>query len=85
MAKAGKTIAVSDEALESIVTRGYSMAFGARFLKRFIDEQVKLPISARWREGAHFDVKLVDAALVVEPSVTKAVSPDGMLAYGDVA
>src|SRR5690242_20035211 len=49
LAKSGKTIHISDEALEAIVTRGYSMAFGARFLKRFIDEQVKLPISARWR------------------------------------
>jgi ATP-dependent Clp protease ATP-binding subunit ClpA len=85
MAKAGKTIAVSDEALESIVRRGYSMAFGARFLKRFIDEQVKLPISARWRDGVHFDVKLVADQLVVEPSVTKVASPDSILAYGDVA
>ena len=33
------------------------MAFGARFLKRFIDEQIKLPISAQWKDGSHFDVK----------------------------
>ena len=39
LAKAGKTIEVDDEALELRGRRkGYSMAFGARFLKRFIDE-----------------------------------------------
>ena len=38
---------IDDEALELIVTQGYSMAFGARFLKRVIDEQIKLPISAQ--------------------------------------
>jgi ATP-dependent Clp protease ATP-binding subunit ClpA len=83
LAKAGKTIKVADEALEAIVTRGYSMAFGARFLKRFIDEQVKLPISARWRDGVHFDVKVADGQIVVVPSV--AAAPSSMLAFGDVA
>jgi ATP-dependent Clp protease ATP-binding subunit ClpA len=85
LAKAGKTLTISDEALEEVVTRGYSMAFGAQFLKRFIDEQIKLPISARWRDGVHFDVKLVDRQIVVEPSVTKISASDPMLAYGDVA
>ena len=56
LAKAGKTIHVTDEALELIVTQGYSLAFGARFLKRVIDERIKLPISARWKEGSHFEV-----------------------------
>src|SRR5206468_8254688 len=55
LAKSGKTIHVEDEALEVIVAKGHSMAFGARFLKRFIDEHVKLPISERWKEGSHFD------------------------------
>ena len=34
LAKAGKTIQVNDDALELIVTKGYNIAFGARFLKR---------------------------------------------------
>jgi ATP-dependent Clp protease ATP-binding subunit ClpA len=85
LGKAGKTLTISDEALEQVVTRGYSMAFGARFLKRFIDEQIKLPISARWRDGAHFDVKVVDGQLVVEPSVAKISASNPLLAYGDVA
>src|SRR5499426_9703 len=57
LAKAGKTIAIENAALEVVVQKGYNMAFGARFLKRYIDERIKLPISARWKEGTHFDVR----------------------------
>ena len=31
-----------EEAIEQLVTDGYSLAYGARFLKRFIDEHIKL-------------------------------------------
>jgi ATP-dependent Clp protease ATP-binding subunit ClpC len=85
LAKSGKTIRVEDEALELVVTKGYSMAFGARFLKRFIDEHIKLPISAKWKNGSHFDVTLKDGELVVEPGITKVTSADEAMAYGDVA
>jgi ATP-dependent Clp protease ATP-binding subunit ClpA len=83
MARAGKSIRVHDDALEVAVTSGYNMAFGARFLKRYIDERIKLPISARWKDGNHFDVRAVEGEIVVEPSV--AMAPDDTLAYGDVA
>jgi ATP-dependent Clp protease ATP-binding subunit ClpA len=82
LAKAGKTITVDDDALELVVVNGYSMAFGARFLKRFIDEHIKLPISTQWKDGSHFDVKAKDGQLVVEPGLTKVSSA---VAYGDVA
>ncbi len=85
LVRAGKTIQVSDEALEAIVTNGYNMAFGARFLKRFIDEHIKLPISARWKEGSHFEVTVKDGSLSVEPAPAKIISADGALAFGDVA
>ena len=85
MAKAGKTIQVEDTALELLVSKGHSMAFGARFLKRFIDEHVKLPISAQWKEGSHFTVTAGDGAVVVKPSVVMVSSPDQALAFGDVA
>src|SRR5581483_8902863 len=58
LAKGGKTIQIEPEALELIVTQGYSLAYGARFLKRVIDERIKLPISSRWREGTHFQVRV---------------------------
>ena len=85
LAKAGKTIQVDDEALEMIVTQGYNVAFGARFLKRVIDERIKVPISARWREGSHFQVRVTDGEVVVEPTPARLVVADADLAYGDVA
>jgi ATP-dependent Clp protease ATP-binding subunit ClpA len=86
LAKAGKTIQVSAEALEVIVRKGYNIAFGARFLKRYIDEQIKLPISTRWKEGSHFDVRTEAGDIVVEPAIAKIISTDAAaLAYGDVA
>jgi ATP-dependent Clp protease ATP-binding subunit ClpA len=80
LTRAGKSMHVSDEALEMIVSRGYSLAFGARFLKRVIDECVKLPISSRWKHGAHFDIIVRDGALVVEPSATPAPTSAAMVA-----
>jgi ATP-dependent Clp protease ATP-binding subunit ClpA len=86
LAKAGKTIQVSEEALEVIVRKGYNIAFGARFLKRYIDEQIKLPISTRWKEGSHFEVRTEAGDIVVEPAIAKIISTDAAaLAYGDVA
>jgi ATP-dependent Clp protease ATP-binding subunit ClpC len=85
LAKAGKTMAVEAGALELVVSKGYSTAFGARFLKRFIDERIKLPISTHWNDGSHFAVKAKDEALVVESAVVGVTSPDQALAYGDVA
>jgi len=85
LAKSGKTIEVEEAALELVVSRGYSMAFGARFLKRLIDEQIKLPISARWKEGTHFTVRAVNGEIIVDAAVAKIPSPSATLAYGDVA
>ena len=85
LAKAGKTLQIDDEALELIVKQGYSVAFGARFLKRVIDERIKLPISTSWKEGSHFQVKVKDGEVVVEAAPARLVMNDPDLAYGDVA
>ena len=73
--RAGKRITVSDAALEQLVTSGYSLAYGARFLKRVIDEQIKLPISERWKEASNFDVVVRDGRLVVEAAGLTTRSP----------
>jgi len=85
LAKAGKTMQMDDEALELIVTQGYSMAFGARFLKRVIDERIKLPISLQWNEGSHFHVRVRDGGIVVEPVLAQLGVTKEALAFGDVA
>ncbi len=83
--KVGKSMRVTDEALELIVTQGYSLTFGARFLKRLIDERVKLPMSERWHEGSHFEVRASGGVLSVEPVAARLRSADAALVYGDVA
>jgi ATP-dependent Clp protease ATP-binding subunit ClpC len=85
MAKAGKTVEISDEALELVVEKGYNMAFGARFLKRFIDEHVKLPISTSWKGGSHFSVVAREGEIVVESGITTVAQAKDALAFGDVA
>src|SRR5262249_40616586 len=66
LARAGKTIDIADDALEALVKEGYSLAYGARFLKRVIDERIKLPISERWKDASIFDVVVRDGRLAVE-------------------
>jgi len=85
LGKAGKTIQIRADAMEQLVKEGYSLAFGARFLKRAIDERIKLPISARWKDGSHFEVSLVDEAIRVEPTVARILNLEGAIAFGDVA
>jgi ATP-dependent Clp protease ATP-binding subunit ClpA len=62
-----RVLTVSPDALELLVQQGYSLAFGARFLKRIIDDTIKLPISQQWKEGREFHVVGRDGRIVVEP------------------
>ena len=68
LAKSRRTLTVSPEALEQIVTDGYSLAYGARFLKRVIENQIKLPISQRWTEGTAFTADVCDGKLEIHVS-----------------
>jgi ATP-dependent Clp protease ATP-binding subunit ClpA len=73
LAKSGKTLNIEAGALDRLLGEGYSLEYGARFLKRVIDERVKLPISVRWREGDHFRVAAQGAEIVVEPSPARLI------------
>jgi ATP-dependent Clp protease ATP-binding subunit ClpA len=66
LGKAGKTLQFDDEALDAIVRQGHSPAYGARFLKRVIDERIKLPVSAKWHDAPHFRVRVEDSEVVVD-------------------
>jgi ATP-dependent Clp protease ATP-binding subunit ClpC len=81
----GKSLQVDDEALDLIVEQGHSLAYGARFLKRVIDECVKLPISEHWMTGQQFRVRAEGERVVVDDAGPRLVSsaPDSSeLAYG---
>jgi ATP-dependent Clp protease ATP-binding subunit ClpA len=79
----GRLLNVDSDALERIVERGHSLAYGARFLKRAIDDLVKLPISERWQNGHTFNVRLDGDDVVVEAVGPRLVAerPE-QLAYG---
>ena len=70
MAGYGKELIVSDGALDALVDEGYSQKFGARFLKRVIDDKVKTPLTLEWKKGDLFRVDVEDGELTVAVSFT---------------
>src|SRR6266404_3180551 len=68
MERQGKAVEVSEAAVNLLTEKGFSTAYGARFLKRHIDEKVKLPITGMWKESSSFRVDVEDGETVVKPS-----------------
>ncbi|HKR01430.1 MAG TPA: ATP-dependent Clp protease ATP-binding subunit [Pyrinomonadaceae bacterium] len=52
----GKEVEVTQGAVDLLTQKGFSPAYGARFLKRHIDEKVKLPITTMWKGASRFRV-----------------------------
>ena len=65
MERQGKSLHVSEAAVDKLVELGFSPAYGARFLKRTIDERVKLPITNLWKAFNSFTVDVVEGQLEV--------------------
>ncbi len=65
MKSEGKELEVSEEALNFLVEQGYSMKYGARILKRVIDDLVKIPITLNWNEGNYFRVSVEEEHIAV--------------------
>ena len=66
LARSGRSLTVTPAALEHLVRTGYSLAYGARVLKRVIDSAIKLPISQRWTEGTNFTVVVKEDQIAIE-------------------
>ena len=62
----GKELEITSDALEQIVREGHSITYGARFLKRVIDDRIKIPLSQLWAAGDRFRVVVVNGEIVVE-------------------
>jgi ATP-dependent Clp protease ATP-binding subunit ClpA len=56
----GKSLEISEAALRNLAESGFSLKYGARFLKRRIDEQVKIPITLHWQESSRFTIDVRD-------------------------
>jgi ATP-dependent Clp protease ATP-binding subunit ClpC len=67
MERQGKGLKVTDPAINLLTEKGFSSKYGARFLKRHIDEKVKLPITAMWKSAAKFLVDVHEGDVVVRP------------------
>jgi ATP-dependent Clp protease ATP-binding subunit ClpA len=66
MQRQGKDVIVSDAALNFLTEKGFNTKYGARFLKRHIDEKVKLPLTALWKSATNFAVEVEDDDIVVK-------------------
>ncbi len=66
MEKQGKIVEVTEEAINFLTEKGFSPAYGARFLKRHIDQKVKLPITNAWKTGSRFIVDVVEGEISVK-------------------
>lgn len=74
MERQGKQVHITESALDLLVEQGFSPAYGARFLKRTIDEKVKLPITNLWNSCDQFYVDNSNGEITVScfnPTRTK--------------
>lgn len=60
-----KELEVNEDALNFLVEHGYSMKYGARFLKRVIDDMVKIPITLNWNDGNYFRVCIEEGHIAI--------------------
>ena len=69
----GKQIEITPDAVDAIVRDGYSVAYGARFLKRVIDDRIKIPLSQMWSNAERFRVTAPNGEITIEPVGALAV------------
>jgi ATP-dependent Clp protease ATP-binding subunit ClpC len=67
MERSGKFIETTDAALDLLTEKGFSPTYGARFLKRTIDQKVKLPITSAWKTATKFTIDAESGEIVVRP------------------
>jgi ATP-dependent Clp protease ATP-binding subunit ClpC len=68
MERQGKIVDVTEAAIDLLTEKGFSPAYGARFLKRHIDQKVKLPITNEWKTARKFVVDAEGSEIIVTPS-----------------
>jgi ATP-dependent Clp protease ATP-binding subunit ClpA len=77
MKRQGKLFEVTEAAVEHVTEKGYSTQYGARFLKRYIDERVKLPITNMWKQSSRFVVDVEDGEIVARGEEGAGVPSNG--------
>jgi ATP-dependent Clp protease ATP-binding subunit ClpA len=64
LAESGKELRFGPEAVRRLAEIGFSLKFGARFLKRKVDELVKIPITENWKAAQVFRLVIEKGGLV---------------------
>jgi len=77
MKRQGKSFEVTATAVDFVTEKGYSTQYGARFLKRYIDEHVKLPITNMWKQSSRFSVDIEDGEIVARASDEPLIESNG--------
>jgi hypothetical protein len=55
------------------------------FLERVIDERIKVPLTLRWKDAAHFRVRVDDGSVVVDALTPRAAASFNPASHLDVA
>ncbi|MDX6711252.1 MAG: ATP-dependent Clp protease ATP-binding subunit ClpC [Blastocatellia bacterium] len=69
MEKQGKMVDVTERAIDLVTEKGFSQKYGARFLKRHIDEKIKLPITNMWKASPRFLVDVEDGEITIKSAM----------------
>jgi ATP-dependent Clp protease ATP-binding subunit ClpA len=77
MKRQGKSFEVTEAALDHVTEKGFSTQYGARFLKRYIDEHVKLPITNMWKQASRFVVDVVDGEILAQATDEPEIQSNG--------
>src|ERR687883_423017 len=67
MERQGKLMKMTERAADLLTEKGFSPAYGARFLKRHIDEKVKLPLTTMWKGASRFLVDAENGEITINP------------------
>jgi ATP-dependent Clp protease ATP-binding subunit ClpC len=75
-----KSLRIDSDVIEHFVAKGYSLAYGARFLKRVIEDQLKFQLTQKWKESYSFHAVLKDGQVEVELNGVNlaGMSPDAI-------
>jgi len=74
MERQGKVFDITEAAIDLLTEKGYSRTYGARFLKRHIDQKIKLPITNQWKTAARFSVDVEEGEIVIKPMDTYSLN-----------
>jgi ATP-dependent Clp protease ATP-binding subunit ClpC len=72
----GKELVITPDAIAAIVKEGHSIAYGARFLKRVIDDRVKIPLSQIWGTADRFRVGVVNGEIAVTAAASAGAAEE---------